>query len=83
MGAPRVGVTCGCFGLVVPRFNPLTGSIVTVRHKHPRATPTRGAPSLLNDFECRSSGILSSIVAARWEEEVNPDHMSEDFISKK
>ncbi len=50
----------------------LTGSIVTVRYKHPRVTPTRGAPSFLNDPEYRSNGIVSLIVAVMWEEKSEP-----------
>ncbi len=61
-GGPRVGVTCGSFVFVVPSFYPLAGLIVTVRNKHPRVTPTRGAPSFLNDSKYRNNRILSSIV---------------------
>src|SRR6266849_6255361 len=71
-GGPHVGFTCGGFGLVVPRVYPPNGSIVTARYKHPRITPTRGAPSFLNDPEYRSNGILSSIVAVMWEEKGEP-----------
>ena len=71
-GGPRVGFTCGGFGLVVPRVYPPNGSIVTARYKHPRVKPTRGAPSFLNDPEYRSNGILSSIGAVMWKEKCEP-----------
>ncbi len=53
------------FGLVVPSFYPLTGSIVTGRYKPPRVNPTRGAPSFLSDPVDCNSGILSSMGAVK------------------
>jgi len=57
----RVGLLISLF-LV---FYPLTRSMVTVRYKPPRVTPTRGAPSFLNDLVDCKSAVLSSMGAVK------------------
>jgi hypothetical protein len=60
-------------------FYPRNESNVMVRSKRPRVKPTRGAPSLLNDPEHRSSDILSSICAVMWEEKSGPWPTAQDW----